>query len=226
MSFYHRRLGPNDRFAILGVTIVLFGLVGGLSGCATKGFVRKEVSTVQGRVDRVEASADQAGREARDAHSLARTGDERAQQAMTQAELAKEIGLGHVRREEVRNATVYFDFDSATLNEEGEQALDEIAQELASNPNYLVIISGFTDATGDQQYNLTLGQRRASAVNLYLAEKIGPEFVRLAYMGFGEINPAADNDSREGRKQNRRVEVSVVRPVPVSSSEGAVSSAF
>lgn len=224
MSFYHRRLCPNDRFAILGVSVLLIGLVGGLSGCATKGFVRKEVSTVQAKVDRVESSADQAGREARDAHNLARTGDERASQAITQAELAKEIALGHVRREEVRNATVYFKFDSAELSEEGQQALDEVAQELASNPNYLVIISGFTDATGDQQYNLTLGQRRASAVNLYLAEKIGPEFVRLSYMGFGEINPAADNDSRDGRKQNRRVEVMVVRPVPVSSSEGAVSS--
>lgn len=226
MSFYQRTLEFSNRFAILGVGLVLLGLVGGISGCATKGFVRKEVSNVQAKVDQVGTSAEQANRQARDAHSLARTGDERAQQAMSQAELAKEIALGHVRREEVRSAAVYFDFDSARLNDEGKAALDELVEEVTANPNYLVIISGFTDATGNEEYNLTLGQRRASAVNLYLAEKIGPEFVRLAYMGFGEINPAADNDSREGRKQNRRVEVLVVRPVPVSSSEGAVSSSY
>jgi outer membrane protein OmpA-like peptidoglycan-associated protein len=223
MSFNQRALELMTRLAVLGVGVALLG---SLSGCATKGFVRKEVSNVQAQVDQAEAAADQAGREARDAHSLAKQGDERAQQAMSQAELAKEIALGHVRREEVRNATVYFDFDSAKLNDEGRAALDEVVSEVTANPNYLVIISGFTDSTGDEEYNQTLGTRRASAVNHYLAEKIGPEFVRLAYMGFGEVNPAADNDSRDGRQQNRRVEVSVVRPVPVSGSEGAVSSRF
>lgn len=198
--------------------LMLLAVVG-FSGCATKGFVRKEVGTVNSRVNNLESTTDQVGRNARDAHSLAKTGDERAQQAMAQAELAKEMALGHVRREEVRNAAVHFRFDSAVLNDEAHQTLDGVVEEVGTNPNYLVIISGFTDATGDEEYNLTLGQRRASAVNLYLAEKLGSEFIRLAYMGFGELNPASDNDTADGRRANRRVEVSIVRPVPATGSE-------
>jgi outer membrane protein OmpA-like peptidoglycan-associated protein len=201
---------------LVGLALVA---VVGFTGCATKGFVRREVSTVNSRVDGVESETQRAGRDARDAQTMARAGDERAQQAMTQAELAKEMALGHIRREEVRNATVNFGFDSANLNDEGEQTLDGVVEEVRANPNYLVIISGFTDATGDENYNLTLGQRRASSVNLYLAERLGSEFVRLAYMGFGESNPAADNDTSDGRKQNRRVEVSIVRPVPAIGTE-------
>ncbi len=191
----------------------------GLSGCATKGFVRKEVGTVNSRVDRVAADTDQAGRTARDAQGLARTGNERAQQAMSQAELAKEMALGHVRREEVHTAKVNFKFDSAELNDEAKSTLDEVAEEVKANPNYLVVISGFTDSTGDAAYNVNLAERRASTVNLYLAEKLGPEFIRLARLGFGEINPAAENDTREGRRENRRVEVAVVRPVPATGTE-------
>lgn len=202
----------------LMVGLMLLAVVG-FSGCATKGFVRKEVGNVNSRVNSLESTTDQVGRDARNAHNLAKTGDERAQQAMAQAELAKDMALGHVRREEVRSASVHFRFDSAALNDEARETLEGVVEEVASNPNYLVIISGFTDATGSEEYNLTLGQRRASAVNLYLAEKLGSEFVRLAYMGFGEINPAADNNTAEGRRENRRVDVSIVRPVPATGSE-------
>ena len=56
-------------------------------------------------------------------------------------------------------------------------------------------------------------------MQLYLARQLGPEFVRLATIGFGESDPVGDNETREGRAQNRRTDVILVRPAPAESSE-------
>jgi outer membrane protein OmpA-like peptidoglycan-associated protein len=192
------------RTAPVAKLIVMGAVAAGLSGCATRGFVRNEVRAVNQRVDGVSSSADMAMAEARSAQSLARTGDERAQQALRQASVARDIALGNVRREEVRKTTVQFAFDSAELTSEAKATLDGVAREVSANPNYMVLVSGYTDATGDAAYNVGLAQRRASAVNLYLAEQLGAEFVRVAFVGFGEVRPVADNGSSDGRRMNRR----------------------
>lgn len=190
----------------------------GSSGCATRGFVRNEVRTVNGRVDNLETATGAASEEAQRAHALAKSGDTRAQQALRQAEVAREIALGNVKREEVRKDAVHFKFDSAALSDESRATLDRVADEVRANPNYMVLVSGYTDATGDVQYNVGLAQRRASAVNLHLAEKLGADFVRVAFIGFGEIQPVAENNTPEGRQMNRRAEVAIVRPVPVDEA--------
>jgi outer membrane protein OmpA-like peptidoglycan-associated protein len=212
------RRSPVARTAPVA-TLIAMGVAAGLCGCATRGFVRNEVRGVNQRVDGVASSADMAMAEARAAHSLARTGDERAQQALRQASVARDIALGNVRREEVRKTTVQFAFDSATLTSEAKATLDGVAGEVSANPNYMVLVSGYTDATGEAAYNVGLAQRRASAVNLYLAEKLGADFVRVAFVGLGEVQPVADNGSRDGRRMNRRCEVAIVRPMPLQPGE-------
>ena len=198
--------------------VALAGAFSACAGCATKGFVRNEVRGVNERLDKTEMSAGQASNEARTAHDLARTGDERAREALRAADLAKDLALGNVRREEVRKSTVKFAFDSAALDRDSKTALDGVADEVKSHPNYMVLVSGYTDATGDAQYNVGLAQRRAAAVNLYLAEKLGADFVRVAQIGFGEILPVAENSTPEGRRMNRRCEVSIVKPVPAAKT--------
>ncbi len=198
--------------------LTLASAVSASAGCATKGFVRNEVAALGGRVDKTEMSAGQASSEARTAHDLARSGDERAREALRAADLARDLALGNVRREEVRKATVNFAFNSASLTTDAKTTLDRIADEVKAHANYMVLVSGFTDATGDAQYNVGLAQRRAASVQLHLAERLGADFVRIAQIGFGEILPVAENSTSEGRRMNRRVEVSIVKPVPAAKT--------
>ena len=71
-------------------------------------------------------------------------------------------------------------------------------------------LEGYTDATGTEQYNIGLSQRRAEAVERYLVSKNLPLF-RIAIVGLGKEKPVADNKTRDGRAQNRRVEVRVLK---------------
>jgi outer membrane protein OmpA-like peptidoglycan-associated protein len=159
------------------------------------------------RVHTVEGATSQAARRAE-------SSDQRASHAALQAQLAQDIALGNVRREEVRRSTVYFDFDSAALSPEAQSELAGVAADLRAHVNYLAVLVGYTDSTGDDEYNAGLAQRRAAAVQRQLATDLGTEIVRVAYVGLGEIQPVAENETREGRKQNRRVEIVLVRPLP------------
>jgi len=72
----------------------------------------------------------------------------------------------------------------------------------------LILLEGHTDATGSDEYNLDLSKQRAQSVSNYLSTlQVNP--TRFTIMGYGESQPIADNESVEGRAQNRRVEVAI-----------------
>ena len=73
-------------------------------------------------------------------------------------------------------------------------------------------MEGFTDKIGSKQYNLELSRRRADAVVRYLTENGHVPLVKIHVLGLGEDEPAADNHTRDGRKQNRRVEIRIMAP--------------
>jgi OOP family OmpA-OmpF porin len=100
-----------------------------------------------------------------------------------------------------------FDFDSATLKPEMEAALDDVAARVsASTGDETLSIVGHTDSTGPEAYNQGLSERRAQSVADYLAAQ-GVDSSRMTTSGMGETSPIADNSTREGRAQNRRVEI-------------------
>jgi outer membrane protein OmpA-like peptidoglycan-associated protein len=108
-------------------------------------------------------------------------------------------------------ATVLFKVNSAVLSAEAKTALDEVAQQALTQKGYVIEVAGFTDTTGSTQKNRMLSQRRADAVVQYLAETHDIPLRRMITpFGYGELKAAADNDTREGREQNRRVEVKVL----------------
>jgi OOP family OmpA-OmpF porin len=80
--------------------------------------------------------------------------------------------------------------------------------ELEANPGVNVEVSGHTDATGADDYNQGLSERRANSVLQYMVSK-GIDAGRLTSVGHGESIPVADNGTRDGRAQNRRVELDV-----------------
>ena len=86
--------------------------------------------------------------------------------------------------------------------------INEVVSILNDNSTYLLTIAGHTDSVGSSESNQRLSQRRADAVKKYLIDK-GVDTSRVSSVGYGEDQPVADNKYAAGRKQNRRVELSV-----------------
>ncbi len=107
-------------------------------------------------------------------------------------------------------ADTYFDFDKSTLKPEGQQAIQQLANELnqrGANVQKITIV-GHTDSIGTEKYNQGLSERRATSVGNYMLENGVPVELIEAY-GQGENQPTASNKTAEGRAQNRRVEITV-----------------
>ncbi|AMG89584.1 OmpA family protein [Bordetella parapertussis] len=109
----------------------------------------------------------------------------------------------------VFNADTFFDFDKSTLKPEGRQLLDQVAQQAGTIDLETIIAVGHTDSIGTEAYNQKLSERRAAAVKTYLVSK-GIDPNRIYTEGKGELQPIASNKTREGRAQNRRVEIEIV----------------
>ncbi len=109
----------------------------------------------------------------------------------------------------VLNADTFFDFDKATLKPEGRQVLDQVAAQAETINLETLIAVGHTDSIGTEEYNQGLSERRANTVKNYLVSK-GIPADRIYAEGKGETSPVADNSTREGRAQNRRVEIEIV----------------
>jgi len=228
----------NRRFSILGVLILVGGVT--LSGCATKNFVLEEIAPIEARVAELESTTEEhaeridavdrraqdgistansaaaaADSKADDASEEAATADRKAESAQQSAEQA----MSRIGTVENRFGTIYdysvaetvsvsFDLNSSSLSDGANSTLDGIAGQIRDGD--FLEVQGFTDASGEDSYNISLSERRADAVKRYLVTKNVPLF-RITVVGFGEANPTADNDSREGREQNRRVEIRLMR---------------
>ncbi|HSS19062.1 MAG TPA: OmpA family protein [Pyrinomonadaceae bacterium] len=106
---------------------------------------------------------------------------------------------------------VNFKTGSAVLSADSKAKLDELATKALNAKGYVLEVSGFTDTTGSVERNRALSQRRADNVIRYLVENHQIPLRRIITpYGFGETNPVAENTSRDGRAQNRRVEVKLL----------------
>ncbi|PJC86102.1 OmpA family protein [Vibrio sp. HA2012] len=102
-------------------------------------------------------------------------------------------------------ARVFFDFDRAHLTADARYILQSLTEKLQRQAVNL-ILEGHTDSIGTENYNMALGLRRSESVKTYLINKgIDPQ--TLTTMSKGESQPVADNKTKEGRRQNRRVEM-------------------
>jgi outer membrane protein OmpA-like peptidoglycan-associated protein len=159
--------------------------------------VGSDVKDVNGRVDRAQSQADAALNSANSANSRVS---------------ATEQSVGDLRANLDKyalqsTATVNFRFDSYQLLPEARQALDDLSAQISGKTNFILEIEGFADSVGTSAYNNQLTEKRADAVRRYLAEQHNIPVFRMFILGFGTSRPVADNHSRDGRAQNRRVEV-------------------
>lgn len=108
-------------------------------------------------------------------------------------------------------ATVNFKVGSATLSPEAKASLDQVATAAMTLKGYVIEVTGFASSDGNARTNKVLSERRAAAVKDYLIETHNIPLRRMSTSyGFGELQAVADNSTREGRVQNRRVEVKLL----------------
>ncbi len=100
---------------------------------------------------------------------------------------------------------VNFNFDKADVLPQYETQIDQVANFMKKYPVYKVALEGYTDSIGSEAYNLKLSDKRSAAVANVLKNK-GVEASRISTSGYGEAKPVADNKTKEGRAENRRVE--------------------
>lgn len=113
--------------------------------------------------------------------------------------------LDHIGCEKTIALEGHFGFDQVSINPEFAQKIHEVAKVLEENPQYYTILEGHTDNIGSKTYNQKLSLKRAKAVANEL-ERSGVAKEKISTKGYGFDKPAASNDTKEGRAQNRRVE--------------------
>lgn len=231
--------------------IAMLGATALISGCATKGYVRQNVTPVQDKLNQVSDQVSKVGTDlqktqgdvskntqaisATDEKATAadrRAGDamNRATQANDQAqkddqEIAQLRGvITNLDDYKVSGqTTVLFKFNSADLSMEDKQQLDQLASNTGSMKRYFIAVEGYTDPTGDANYNLQLSRRRADAVVVYLSAERKVPFYQIRTIGLGKNNLVDDGKTKEARAKNRRVEVKVFSADSALASAGGAA---
>jgi len=167
-----------------------------LGGCATKDYVNQQVSAEDSKV--------QAGQSQNDQHFAQL--DQSTKDALERANAAGKLAEGKFLYSMVlSDDSVKFPIDSSKLSPEAQQRLSDFADKLKSdNRNVYLEIQGHTDAKGPDPLNTRLGEARAEAVRLYMNQH-GVPLNRMATISYGKQDPVADNKTRHGRAENRRV---------------------
>lgn len=194
-----------------------------LTGCAKKSYVQREVGEINKKVDAVSQEVEKTQERVRENETKIAAVDKNAQAgiadakgsaaaAMTKANEADKKAQGKlIYTVTLSNDKVRFPFNKAELSDEAKAMIDEVVAPLVqANRGVWFEIDGYTDSTGDEAYNQKLGEERAMAVRNYLAMKHQIALNRLNVISYGESDPVADNNTREGRAQNRRVVIKIL----------------
>ncbi|MGE5233774.1 MAG: OmpA family protein [Acidobacteriota bacterium] len=186
------------------------------AGCATKDYVKQEVGSSEAksseRIAGVETQVEKNQMTLKEHDTRITATSKTAQEALDRAIAAGKLAEGKFLYETVlSDDKVKFSFDKADLSADAKKALDEFADNLKKdNKNVYIEIQGHTDNIGSDDYNLKLGEGRAEAVRRYLSMK-GVPLHRMNVISYGKTAPVADNKTREGRAQNRRVVLVVLQ---------------
>ena len=153
------------------------------------------LSDVRSRVEGAKSVGDQAMAQANEATAMA--------EKAARGKLLWSVTLSE--------SNLKFEFGQSGIPGEAEGTLDDLIDRIKGFDRAVyVLIEGYTDNTGPEQYNNELGMKRANAIRDYLFEYGGIPLHAMNTYSFGEEDPVADNSTREGRAQNRRVVVKVL----------------
>ncbi len=236
--------------------LLMVGLMAaaGLStGCATKKYVRNEMTPVVNKTNELDDLTAKNTNAIRDVDQRAQQGiqaasskaDEANQKALAAGQqadqaqsLASQVSTGvNTLGQQVINldnyqpvveTSVHFAFNQSDLTKKAKEALDQLGSEIASQKHYVITVEGDTDSTGPADYNYLLSQRRADSVIHYLATKYDVPAHKIYVIGLGKDKPAAPNSSTAGRAKNRRVDVRLLtntKEAPTSAQNNTPTTA-
>ncbi len=219
----------------LGMWMLAALAVGSVTGCATKNYVRTQTAPLvehtgqledktaangraihdmderaQSGIKQAQGAADSATQNAQSAAKAASDAETAANDAVHRADSLDSVVKGLDSYKQMADVSVTFGFDKAVLTDDDKAQLDSFAGQLGSTQSYILEVTGGTDSTGPAQYNYDLSQRRADAVVQYLAAKYSIPAHRFYLIGIGKDQEVAPNNTAEGRKKNRRVEVQLL----------------
>jgi outer membrane protein OmpA-like peptidoglycan-associated protein len=219
--------------ALIALTVSTLAITGS-SACATKKYVNTRVGEVDGkvttlsgeveknqqRINEVDQKAGAAGEAARAAGEAARGADARAaaagdaagaarsaaDSAGARAEALDKMGRRLVYEVVLSEAKGGFTFGKTDLPDSAKSALDKVITDLQADPKGVYFeIEGHTDSVGNPRANEALGLKRAEAVKRYLYETHQVPLHKMNVISYGEEKPVADNKTKAGRAENRRV---------------------
>ena len=206
--------------------------IGGSTACATKKFVRTEVSgvndkvtTLSGQLEQNEQRTKENEQKIAQVDEKAGVADGKAVAAGRSADEAKQAAAAvNAKADAIDKASrklVYevvlseaqggFKFGRAVLPDEAKAQLDKLITDISADPkNVFFEIEGHTDSAGSAKYNEQLGQERADAVKMYLYETHKVPLHKINVVSYGESKPVSPNKTKEGRAENRRIVVRVL----------------
>ena len=215
----------------------------GMTGCSTKNYVRTQTGPLidhtdqldqksaannraihdvddraQAGISKAQSTADSANQNAQNASQSANSADTAANDVAHRADTLESVVKGLDNYKEVTKVSVTFGFDKAMLTSDDKEQLDSFAGQLGSAKSYILEVTGGTDSVGPAQYNYDLSQRRADAVVQYLAAKYNIQAHRFYLIGIGKDQYVASNNTPEGRKENRRVQVRLLSNMSSNSA--------
>jgi outer membrane protein OmpA-like peptidoglycan-associated protein len=213
--------------------------LGGSTACATKKFVRTSVGQVNDKVDSLGrsveetqertrqnegkiAEVDQKAAAADQKAGAAQGAADRANTAAQQAANTANAAVQHADAIEKASKRLVFEvvlsedqgnfkFGKKDLPDEAKAKIDEMIQQIKADPKGAYFeIAGYTDSIGSKEFNEKLGLERAEAVMRYLYEQHQIPLFKMNVISYGEENPVAENNTKTGRAQNRRVVIRVL----------------
>ena len=208
----------KDKRIVFWVALMAVAGFALVPGCATKKYVQEETATIDEKMVGIESAIEENQTRLKEHDerlttlgSLITQQNDELKLVDGKIEEVKKAAQGKLLFKEIlKNDQAKFNFDSFELGPEAKAALDTFVQKLVEeNRGVYLEIQGHTDSTGGESYNLLLGKKRAEAVMEYFYKQYRIPLHRMQVISFGSSAPLAENKTRDGRAQNRRVEILV-----------------
>ena len=211
--------------------LLAVSLVAGV-GCSSKNYVKQQTTPLINKTNELDDMTAKNSKDIKDVDARAQAGiaavnaktadvEQKAQaagQSAASAQQTADAANGRVgvltntvanldNYHPVAETSVKFGFNKDNLTPKAKEALDQLAGTIASTKGYIIALEGSTDSIGSADYNYDLSQRRANSVIQYLAAKYNVPAHKIYVIGLGKDKPVETNKTREGRADNRRVDV-------------------
>ncbi len=184
--------------------------------------VETDLSKTKEKVTDVENTGKKTIEQVQVAANAASAADKKAGDARTYAETRSNTIEKFIESRDqfklAKSDNVLFGFNKTELDDEAKAKLDEMVKDTANRKRFIIEVQGFADNIGPAAANVEVSQRRAEAVVRYLTNAHKVPLRNIHLIGSGSESPVAENKSRDGRRQNRRVEIRVFAPEVENSS--------